>query len=139
MKFTSLIAEYQDQAVPANKNYSDRAEKRRVKVGSSNDHEKTVTASVHSSIKSDNKGFKMLSKLGWAEGQSLGKRDQGIKEPILVTQNAERSGLGNENVLPNVSYNKNDRRKKDIWNKTQERFQKLENKSGIFGEESGED
>lgn len=81
----------------------------------------------------------MLSKLGWAEGQSLGKSDQGIKEPILVTSNAERSGLGNENALPSVSFDRNDRRKRNIWSKTQERFNKLDKQSEIFGGEESDD
>lgn len=34
------------------------------------------------SISSENKGFKMLSKLGWSEGQSLGKNNDGLLEPV---------------------------------------------------------
>lgn len=34
------------------------------------------------SIPSENKGFKMLSKLGWSEGQSLGKHNDGLLEPV---------------------------------------------------------
>lgn len=34
------------------------------------------------SIPSENKGFKMLSKLGWSEGQSLGKNNDGLLEPV---------------------------------------------------------
>lgn len=37
---------------------------------------------IHRSISSENKGFRMLSKLGWSEGQSLGKRNDGLKEPV---------------------------------------------------------
>lgn len=33
-------------------------------------------------IKEDNIGFKMLQKLGWAEGQGLGQNNAGIVEPI---------------------------------------------------------
>lgn len=47
----SYYTEYQEKAAGIdNKNYSDRSEKRRVKVGSSNDHEKTIQASVDTSI-----------------------------------------------------------------------------------------
>lgn len=34
------------------------------------------------SIPSENKGFKMLSKLGWSEGQALGKNSDGLLEPV---------------------------------------------------------
>ncbi len=34
------------------------------------------------SIRSTNKGFKMLSKMGWKEGESLGKDGTGLTEPV---------------------------------------------------------
>lgn len=34
------------------------------------------------SIPMENKGFKMLAKMGWSKGQSLGKRDDGLTEPV---------------------------------------------------------
>lgn len=37
------------------------------------------------SISSENKGFKMLSKLGWSEGQTLGKNQDGLSEPVRET------------------------------------------------------
>jgi len=42
-----------------------------------------------------NKGFKMLKKMGWKPGQSLGKRSSGMLEPIAVTLKLDKSGLGN--------------------------------------------
>jgi len=39
---------------------------------------------IFSSISSENRGFKMLSKLGWSEGQSLGKNDSGLLEPVII-------------------------------------------------------
>lgn len=33
-------------------------------------------------IASTNKGFQMLSKLGWSKGQKLGKNETGILEPV---------------------------------------------------------
>lgn len=34
------------------------------------------------SINKSNKGFKLLSKMGWSEGNSLGKSGEGILEPV---------------------------------------------------------
>ena len=106
-----------------NKNYEDRASQRRKKVGSSHDHEKTVQASVDKSISSENKGFKLLSKMGWNEGSSLGKSDSGIKEPVQLKTQQGTSGLGLENVssLEGIG----NKKKQEIWSKTQERYNKL--------------
>ncbi|XP_072764550.1 uncharacterized protein [Anoplolepis gracilipes] len=62
--------------------YQDRAQVRRQHVGSSHHRDKTEQSSVHTSIAKDNKGFKILSKMGWSEGHSLGKDGDGITEPI---------------------------------------------------------
>ncbi|KAJ8670281.1 hypothetical protein QAD02_001540 [Eretmocerus hayati] len=62
--------------------YQDRAQSRREKVGSSSQHVKTQQSSLHESIPKDNMGFKMLSKMGWSEGTSLGKSGDGAKEPV---------------------------------------------------------
>ncbi|XP_070494380.1 angiogenic factor with G patch and FHA domains 1 isoform X2 [Chironomus tepperi] len=109
-----------------NKNYEDRASQRRMKVGSSHDHEKTVQASVDKSISSENKGFKLLSKMGWNEGSSLGKSDSGIKEPVQLKTQQGTSGLGLENVSKNPSQDgMSNKKKQEIWSKTQDRYNKL--------------
>ncbi|KAJ2620322.1 hypothetical protein GGI25_004947 [Coemansia spiralis] len=41
-------------------------------------------SSVNKAIGSDNIGFKLLSKLGWQEGQGLGASNDGIVEPIRL-------------------------------------------------------
>jgi predicted component of type VI protein secretion system len=106
-----------------NKNYEDRAENRRVKVGSSHHAEKTVQASVDTSISSDNKGFKMLSKMGWSEGKSIGKSQEGIKEPVQLKSQQGTSGLGNESIqLLTTPYNA---KKKAILDKTQQRYNNI--------------
>lgn len=43
------------------------------------------------SIPSENKGFKMLSKLGWSEGQTLGKNNDGLLEPVITIQIENRN------------------------------------------------
>ncbi|CAG2060316.1 unnamed protein product, partial [Timema podura] len=61
--------------------YEDRAQIRRNTVGSTDHNEKTQVASLEESIQPQNKGFKMLAKMGWTEGQALGKEGDGLKEP----------------------------------------------------------
>lgn len=33
-----------------------------------------------------NKGFKMLTKMGWNEGEKLGKDNRGLLEPVSTTK-----------------------------------------------------
>ncbi|KAG5677819.1 hypothetical protein PVAND_007546 [Polypedilum vanderplanki] len=116
---------YQEsQPGTSNKNYEDRASQRRQKVGSSHDNEKTIQASVDQSISSENKGFKLLSKMGWNTGESLGKNDTGIKEPVQMKTQHGTKGLGNEESTQ-IFETTNDKKKKEIWSKTQERYNKL--------------
>ncbi|KAJ3649627.1 hypothetical protein Zmor_021358 [Zophobas morio] len=115
--------------------YTDRAQKRRDTVGSQNPHEKTETASLNESISSQNKGFKMLAKMGWKEGQSLGKDSQGMLEPLPIVGNPGTSGIGSggggDAVPFDVQYDKN---RHIIWKKTQERFKKLPAAANVFEE-----
>lgn len=39
---------------------------------------------IYRSITKDNRGFKLLSKMGWSEGQSLGKEGGGPIEPVSL-------------------------------------------------------
>ncbi|CAO1360731.1 unnamed protein product [Diamesa serratosioi] len=129
---------YQEKAAGTeNKNYSDRSEKRRVKVGSSNDHEKTIQASVNTSISSSNKGFKLLSKMGWKEGSGIGKGNAGIKEPVHVKSQQGTSGFGSEApALPIVMSFKKNSKKNYTWNKAQERYNNIQKpaEENIFGD-----
>uniref|UniRef100_A0A183A8R9 G-patch domain-containing protein n=1 Tax=Echinostoma caproni TaxID=27848 RepID=A0A183A8R9_9TREM len=55
----------------------------------------TVTQSVTEPLAEDNRGAKLLSKMGWNPGQGLGKSNHGIVEPISVSQrSAPLAGLG---------------------------------------------
>ncbi|KAH8407694.1 hypothetical protein KR222_010871, partial [Zaprionus bogoriensis] len=83
-----------ESSATANPNYNDRSAQRRIKVGSSTDKEKTEVACVNTEIASSNKGFKMLSKLGWQKGDTLGKSNQGLLAPINVVANEGTTGLG---------------------------------------------
>lgn len=117
-----------------NKNYEDRAERRRVKVGSSHHGMKTEQASVNTSISSENKGFKLLSKMGWSEGKSIGKSQEGIKEPVQVKMQQGTSGLGSD-APPTVMAFQGNTKKQAIWSKTQERFNSIQKHDDkIFGD-----
>ncbi|CAH1186661.1 unnamed protein product [Phyllotreta striolata] len=110
--------------------YTDRAQKRRDTVGSQNPHEKTQVASVDESINKENKGFKLLSKMGWKEGQSLGKTGEGLLEPINSVSNKGTTGLGSAVVMP-IPTNTG---KQIMWKKAKERFQKLPESNDVVDE-----
>ncbi|XP_054737225.1 angiogenic factor with G patch and FHA domains 1 isoform X2 [Anastrepha obliqua] len=114
-------------------NYNDRAATRRIQIGSSTDGEKTQSASVNTEISSENKGFKMLSKLGWNKGEALGKANDGsgLLEPINVASNEGKKGLGCEAAASgSVALSNADKRKIATWQKTQARYQQTD----IFGD-----
>lgn len=50
-------------------------------------------------ISSKNKGFEMLAKMGYKQGQAIGKSSQGILEPIGIDIKSDRGGLGREAAL----------------------------------------
>ncbi|XP_038119825.1 angiogenic factor with G patch and FHA domains 1 isoform X2 [Culex quinquefasciatus] len=102
--------------------YTDRAAHRRKTKGSTNEHAKAQVASVDQHIPAENKGFRMLAKLGWSEGQTLGRNEDGLREPIPMVANVGTSGLGSQGggVTPASTV---DERKKAIWLRTQERYQ----------------
>ncbi|XP_030369102.1 angiogenic factor with G patch and FHA domains 1 isoform X1 [Scaptodrosophila lebanonensis] len=106
-------------------NYNDRAATRRTKVGSSTDKEKTEVACVNTEIGSSNKGFKMLSKLGWQKGETLGKTNAsaGLLTPINVVANEGTTGLGSEQVSA-TSSRPIDKRKLANLKITQARYQR---------------
>ncbi|XP_018322836.1 angiogenic factor with G patch and FHA domains 1 isoform X2 [Agrilus planipennis] len=117
--------------------YSDRAQARRETVGSHNEYEKTEVASVEQSIKPNNIGFKMLSKMGWSEGQALGKEGSGISEPIQPKANFNSAGLGSSQSEILTNQNENNT-KGNIWKKTQKRFQQLPASQNIFEDEESD-
>ncbi|KMY93926.1 angiogenic factor with G patch and FHA domains 1 isoform X2 [Drosophila simulans] len=118
-------------------NYNDRAATRRVQVGSSTDKEKTEVACVNTEIGSSNKGFKMLSKLGWQKGEKLGKTNAsaGLLAPINVVANEGTSGLGNTDPVLSSS-RPVDNRKLANLKITQARYQRA---SDMFGQSDDSD
>ena len=107
------------------KSYKDRAGERRMQKGSDNPYEKTEVSDVDSSIRSSNKGFKMLSKMGWSEGGGLGKDQQGRVEPVRAEARSERAGLGSDASFVGGDEDPRKKQKAQIWKKTQERFDNI--------------
>lgn len=65
--------------------YEDKAEKRRQAHGLDLPGiPDAPAASVDAAIPSQNKGHKLLQKMGWKAGQSLGKTETGISEPVRI-------------------------------------------------------
>lgn len=90
--------------------YRDRAKERRMKYGNpdeprpsklkekflkSKELEAPVAASVLEPIGSENVGNKLLQKMGWTEGQGLGKLNQGRTTIIQAEHRSNSAGLGN--------------------------------------------
>lgn len=125
------VSNFDNDGTKIPKDYTDRAKLRRDTVGSQNPYEKTKTASVDTSIASDNKGFKMLSKMGWKSGEALGK-EGGLVEPINVISNSGTTGLGSESIKVDPESVKENQKRNVVWKKTQDRFSKLSTCPDIF-------
>jgi hypothetical protein len=66
--------------------------------------EEARNVGLNKQIGSENKGFQLLSKMGYKPGTSLGKRDfsepsKGLKEPIMLEVKSDRKGLGTRNIV----------------------------------------
>lgn len=54
---------------------------------------------LQKSLTSENKGFEMLSRMGYKTGQAIGKTSSGIVEPIGIKIKDGRAGLGREAAI----------------------------------------
>ncbi|KAM3963333.1 LOW QUALITY PROTEIN: uncharacterized protein ACR2FA_002700 [Aphomia sociella] len=82
--------------------YNDRAQARREAIGSSHHSEKTQSTDVDTFIAPENKGFKLLEKMGWSKGEGLGKDNQGDTEPVPLISNEGTAGLGATSTAPSA-------------------------------------
>ncbi|CAH1153570.1 unnamed protein product [Phaedon cochleariae] len=57
---------------------------------------------LSTAIPNENKGFRLLEKMGFKPGESLGKSRSGIKEPIDIVLRQGTSGIGRESHLKEV-------------------------------------
>lgn len=101
----------------------------------------------------------MLAKLGWNEGQSLGKNSDGLLEPVNIQLAINRSGsraliafhlqialhsnqgttgLGCDGIstLVKPCDSARQKAKSSIWRKTQDRYKASDAKVNMFDEES---
>ncbi|XP_046399060.1 angiogenic factor with G patch and FHA domains 1 [Ischnura elegans] len=114
--------------------YEDRAQSRRLTVGSQDHHAKTETASMEEAIRPDNKGYELLSRMGWSKGQSLGKEGTGLTEPVPVIARRPLAGLGSGSAefnLPSdgtVAADPAKRKRLEALQKTKERYDNLPQK-----------
>ncbi|XP_075059779.1 G patch domain-containing protein 11 isoform X1 [Mixophyes fleayi] len=53
---------------------------------------------MNEALSNENKGFALLQKMGYKKGQSLGKKGDGIVEPIPLNIKTGRSGIGHEEM-----------------------------------------
>lgn len=87
----------------SNSDYVDRAKVRRQVVGSEHPSLERIAeaASVHVPISTENKGFKMLSKMGWSEGEGLNSKRKldSISQPLSsLIRVTETAGLGSSGI-----------------------------------------
>lgn len=54
---------------------------------------------LSNAITSQNKGFAMLTKMGYKQGEAIGKSSNGILEPIGIDIKTDRGGLGRDAAL----------------------------------------
>lgn len=54
---------------------------------------------LETKLDDNNKGFAMLTKMGYKAGSSLGSKSDGIKVPIGINLKVDRGGLGRESAI----------------------------------------
>ncbi|XP_076465194.1 uncharacterized protein LOC143296985 isoform X1 [Babylonia areolata] len=120
-----------NMAAIKNPDYADKAEVRRRFIGSehpSHQQSREPPASVHRPISSENKGHRMLAKMGWKEGSGLGKDSAGRAEPVTVELRAQQSaGLGSTSSVSVSLDNVQSAARLRRLAQAQERYHRLEN------------
>ncbi|GAB1298454.1 Angiogenic factor with G patch and FHA domains 1 [Apodemus speciosus] len=123
VKYGLQNTDYEDEKALKNPKYKDRAGKRREQIGSEGTFQRDdAPASVHSEITDSNKGRKMLEKMGWKQGEGLGKDGGGMKAPIQLQLRRTHAGLGTgkPSSIDDVHFLHS--KSKRNWDKARERF-----------------
>jgi hypothetical protein len=74
-----------------------------------------------------NKGFKMMAKFGFKQGDTLGKSETARKEPIQVSVKEDRAGIGLESEKK--------RKIREVWDEAQRAAKRAKEEEGDFLEE----
>nr|AAH27286.1 Aggf1 protein [Mus musculus] len=123
VKYGLQNTDYEAEKVLKNPKYKDRAGKRREQVGSEGTFQRDdAPASVHSEITDSNKGRKMLEKMGWKQGEGLGKDGGGMKTPIQLQLRRTHAGLGTGKLSSIDDVHLIQNKSKKHWDKARERF-----------------
>lgn len=69
---------------------------------------------LSAAIPSNNKGFAMLAKMGYKQGDAIGRTNQGIVEPIGIQIKSDRGGLGRDAALKQLNERRADIRRKRL-------------------------
>ncbi|NXA19912.1 AGGF1 factor, partial [Ibidorhyncha struthersii] len=123
VKYGLQNTEYEDNKAVKNPKYKDRAGKRRETIGSEGTFQRDDSpASVHIEISNNNKGHKMLEKMGWKRGEGLGKDGGGMKDPIHLQIRKTHAGLGTSRPTSIEDVQIIQSKNKKNWDKARERF-----------------
>ncbi|VDN82607.1 unnamed protein product [Brugia pahangi] len=76
-------------------------------------------------LNESNRGFNMLQRMGWKQGTGLGRKEDGITEPVISEVRPNRAGLGLKNEIKFELSKKQDK-KQHLLEITRQRFQKAE-------------
>nr|XP_023021336.1 G patch domain-containing protein 11 [Leptinotarsa decemlineata]XP_023021337.1 G patch domain-containing protein 11 [Leptinotarsa decemlineata]XP_023021338.1 G patch domain-containing protein 11 [Leptinotarsa decemlineata]XP_023021340.1 G patch domain-containing protein 11 [Leptinotarsa decemlineata]XP_023021341.1 G patch domain-containing protein 11 [Leptinotarsa decemlineata]XP_023021342.1 G patch domain-containing protein 11 [Leptinotarsa decemlineata] len=69
---------------------------------------------LKTAISNENKGFKLLEKMGFQAGGALGKSRSGIREPIDIIHKQGTSGIGRETHLKEVFRKRNEQKIQNV-------------------------
>lgn len=83
---------------------------------------------LNTAISTDNKGFKLLEKMGFKQGQGLGKSKTGITEPIKIELRSGKSGVGLENHFKEKIVKKKVYKEQNLEKKIDEFHTSIKNK-----------
>lgn len=90
------VSRYQREADADYRTQGEARSRQKTKAEKEADAEAAREASLATALPETNKGFKMMAKFGFKQGDTLGKAEDARKEPIRVDIKGDRSGIGLE-------------------------------------------